>query len=58
MTIVSNADERHVVLRLFFAAAERYRPPLGWMALVIGLVLALLPAVAIREAEWIDLSRG
>ena len=57
MTIVSNADERHVVLRLFLAAAERYRPPLGWMALVIGLVLALLPAIAIREAAWIDLSR-
>ena len=57
VTIESNADERHVVIRVISAAAERYRPPLGWMALVIGLVLALLPAVAIREAEWIDLSR-
>ena len=57
MTAASGVDERHVVVRLLFSAAERYRPTLGWTALVIALTLALLPAFAIREAEWIDLRR-
>ena len=57
MTIVSGIDERHVVVRLFLLVADRFRPSLGWMVWGIGLVMALLPALAIREAEWIDLRR-
>lgn len=57
MTTAIVAEERHVVVRLLTAAAERYRPPLGWIVLATGLMLALLPAIAIREADWIDLRR-
>ena len=57
MNIESATDDRHVIMRLFQLAARRYRPPLGWAVLCSGLLLALLPAVAIREAGWIDLRR-
>ena len=57
MTTEHVSEERHIFIRMLSAAAERYRPPLGWMVLTIGLVLALLPAIAIREAGWIDLGR-
>lgn len=57
MTNVPSLDERHVVVRLLLAVAGRFRPSLGWMVWVIGLMIALLPALAIREAEWIDLGR-
>ena len=50
-------DERHITVRIVLSVAERYRPPLGWMVLALGLLLALLPAIAIREARWIDLGR-
>ena len=57
MTVTSGIDERHVAVRFLLSVAERYRPTLGWLVLVIALMLALLPALAIREAEWIDLRR-
>ena len=57
MTFEHVPEERHIVVRMLSAAADRYRPPLGWMVLVVGLLLALLPAIAIREAGWIDLGR-
>ncbi len=57
MSALSVADDRHVTVRLFLRAAEHYRPPLGWAVLGAGLLLALLPALAIREAKWIDLVR-
>lgn len=50
-------DQRHIVVRVLSSVAQRYRPILGWLVLGIGLTLALLPALAIREAEWIDLGR-
>ncbi len=50
-------DERHITVRILSSAVERYRPPLGWMVLALALLLALLPAIAIREARWIDLGR-
>ncbi len=57
MTAATAVDERHVVVRLLLSLAARYRPTLGWTVLFIALTLALLPALAIREAEWIDLRR-
>ena len=57
MSTVSAADDQHVVARLLQTAAERYRPPLGWAVFAGGLLLALLPSLAIREANWIDLRR-
>lgn len=57
MSIISGTDERHVVVRFFLLVAGKFRPSLGWMVWGIGLMLVLLPAVAIREAEWIDLRR-
>ena len=57
MTIASGVDEKHVAVRLLLLVADRFRPSLGWMVWGIGLMLALLPAFAIREAEWIDLRR-
>ncbi len=57
MTIVPSIDERHVAVRLLLLVADRFRPSLGWMVWGIGLMIALLPALAIREAEWIDLRR-
>ena len=57
MSTESATDDRQVVVRLFNFAVERYRPPLGWAVLATGLLLALLPSLAIREAKWIDLRR-
>ena len=57
MSTESATDDRQVVVRLFQFAVERYRPPLGWAVLATGLLLALLPSLAIREAKWIDLRR-
>ncbi|MXY93645.1 MAG: hypothetical protein F4047_01345 [Caldilineaceae bacterium SB0670_bin_27] len=57
MNAVSSLDERHVAVRFLLSIAEHYRPTLGWLVLVLALMLALLPAIAIREAEWIDLRR-
>ena len=57
MTIVSNADERHVVIRVILAAGRALSSPLGMDGPDVWACFGLLPAVAIREAEWIDLSR-
>ncbi len=57
MSTEAATDDRQVVVRLFQFAVERYRPPLGWAVLATGLLLALLPSLAIREAKWIDLRR-
>ncbi len=57
MNIESAADDRHVTVRLLLLAAERFRPPLGWTVFGAGLLLMLLPAIAIRQAEWINLRR-
>ena len=57
MNVPQAVDERHLLARLFQAAATRYRPALGWVALSAGLSLSLLPALAIRDAAWIDLRR-
>ena len=50
-------DERHIAVRFLLSVVERFRPPLGWLVFAIGLTLAILPALAIREADWIDLGR-
>ena len=50
-------DQRNVFVRFFLYTAERFRPPLGWVVWGVGLLIALLPALAIREADWIDLGR-
>lgn len=57
MNLESTSEERHWVVRLFVAAAKRFRPQMGWVALASALLLLLLPAVAIREAAWINLRR-
>ena len=53
----SAVDQHHLTIRLFWAAVQRFRPPLGWAVLGGTLFLMLLPAIAIREAQWIDLRR-
>ncbi|MYH63139.1 MAG: hypothetical protein F4148_15730 [Caldilineaceae bacterium SB0675_bin_29] len=50
-------DHRNVFVRFFLYVVDRFRPPLGWVVWCVGLLIALLPAFAIREAAWIDLGR-
>ena len=50
-------DQRNVFVRFFLYVVNRFRPPLGWVVWCVGLLIALLPAIAIREAAWIDLGR-
>lgn len=50
-------DQRNVFVRFFLFVADRFRPSLGWVVWGVGLLIALLPAIAIREADWIDLGR-
>ncbi|MXX25768.1 MAG: hypothetical protein F4Z82_10055 [Caldilineaceae bacterium SB0668_bin_21] len=57
MTTEIETERRNPFLRIFLFAADRFRPPLGWLVWGIGLLIALLPALAIREADWIDLGR-
>lgn len=57
MTTEIETERRNPFLRIFLFAADRFRPPLGWLVWEIGLLIALLPALAIREADWIDLGR-
>ena len=57
MTTEIDADQRNLFVRIFLLAVDHFRPPLGWLVWGIGLLIALLPAIAIREADWIDLRR-
>ena len=57
MTSEIVVDQRNVFVRFFLYAVDRFRPPLGWVVWSVGLLIALLPAIAIREAGWIDLGR-
>ena len=57
MTSEIVVDQRNVFVRFFLYAVDRFRPPLGWVVWGVGLLIALLPAIAIREAGWIDLGR-
>ncbi|MCZ0937788.1 MAG: transglutaminase domain-containing protein [Caldilineaceae bacterium] len=50
-------DQKNVFVRFFLYVVNRFRPPLGWVVWCVGLLIALLPAIAIREAAWIDLGR-
>ncbi|MDE0200722.1 MAG: transglutaminase domain-containing protein [Caldilineaceae bacterium] len=57
MTTEIEIERRNPFIRIFLFVADRFRPPLGWLVWGIGLLIALLPALAIREADWIDLGR-
>lgn len=57
MTGELNRDDRHVVVRLLIWAVNKLRPELGWIVFLLGLLLMLLPGVAIHQARWVNLDR-
>ena len=44
-------------IRLFLSAVRRLRPYLGWVVLLICLLLAMMPALAVDAHEWIRVRR-
>ena len=53
----ARAGGRHWAVRLGGWLIRRLRPELGWVALLTGMLLALLPALAVDQAGWVNLRR-
>ncbi len=51
------AEGKHWAVRLAGWLIRRLRPELGWIALICGILLALLPALAVEQASWVNLRR-